>query len=99
MKSWSEIRREIPSESLTRMDARLYEKLASMPPLRLRWRRRIESTLAVGFVFLALYLRVFVFLKISPGALLVYLCFGCGVLLAEDARRVGQRIKAGRVSS
>jgi hypothetical protein len=60
MKSWSEVRRKVPSESRARMDTRLQERLAFMSPLRLRWRRRIEWTLAVGFVLLALYLRVFV---------------------------------------
>jgi len=65
---------------------------------RLKLRRGAEWTLSIALILFALYLRLFVFLKISLGALLVYLCFGCGVMLAEDARRVGAKIKARQLS-
>ena len=67
---------------------------------RMREIQKLKLRRAVGFfggillVLLSIYLRCFVFLKISPGALLVYGAFIGGGLLLEDARKSNRSLKA-----
>jgi len=65
----------------------------------LKWRRTCGWTLGAILLAVAVYLRCFVFLRIGPGMLLVFLVFGMGAILIEDARRSNQRIKDFSLSS
>ncbi len=61
---------------------------------RLRLRRVVGLYGGVSLVLLSIYLRCYVFLKISAGALVVYGAFIGGALLLEDARKSNRAIKA-----
>ena len=64
------------------------------PNHRLKWRQALEWIAGPALILLALYLRLFVFLRISLGAMLIFFCFLGGVLLVDDARKAGKRIEA-----
>jgi hypothetical protein len=65
----------------------------------LKWRRAGGWIGGLSLVLLSLYLRCFVFLKISPGALLVYLAFVAGVLWIADARKASRTLKSVEISN
>jgi hypothetical protein len=65
---------------------------------KLRLRRAVGFVGGILLVLTGIYLRCFVFLKISPGALLVYGAFIGGGLLLEDARKSNRSLKAQSVS-
>jgi len=65
---------------------------------RLKLRRAAGLFGGISLVLLSIYLRCFVFLKISPGAILVYGSFLGGAMLLEGARKSNRAIKTESIS-
>ena len=61
---------------------------------RLKLRRAVGLFGGILLVLMSIYLRCYVFLKISLGALMVYGAFIGGALLLEDARKSNRAIRA-----
>jgi hypothetical protein len=60
------------------------------PSSFLWYRETIELALGVGFIAFGFALRLFVFVHLGWGTMLVYLCWCVGYLLIKDSKRIAK---------